>query len=233
MKARNFIFLLICIILIVGVCGCMKNQNEEVKIENMKSYASNKYGREFTVENFQAAKDETYTNILTLSDGEYMFNIYQSGDSEAADDYPLAVVNKKFIGYLNEKANYGYDMFANFMFTNGNSMTLEYARESEVSTILADYSLLKIVIVVVIDENISECSKELFSVYEDIMAFNPKYIDFEVIQTNSISSDLGDMLNNLPAFYDSDWKKHSEVIAHLSVTETNIGSSDELIKGGK
>lgn len=211
----------------------MKNQNEEVKVENMKSYASNKYGREFTVENFQAAKDETYTNILTLSDGDYIFNVYQSGSSEASDDYPLAVANKKLTGYLKDKTNCGYDMFANFMFANGNNMTLDYAKNSEVAEFIVDYSLLKVVIVIVVDKNISDCSEELFGIYKEVMTFNPKYIDFEVIQANSISSNLSDMLNNLPAFYDSDWNKHSEVVSRLSVTETNIDSSDELIKGVK
>lgn len=230
---KRIFCIVLCIIIVFGVCGCMQNQNEEVKVETLKDYAVNKYGRGFTVVNFQAAKDETYTNILTLSDGECIFNVYQSGDAEASDDYPMAVLNKKLVGDLKAKINCGYDIFANFMFANGNNMTLEYAKESAASTILADYSLLKIVVVVVVNENISECSDELFCVYNAVMAFNPKYIDFEVIQANSVSSDLEDMLNNLPAFYDSDWEKHSEVIDHLSVTDTDIGSPDELIKGSK
>ena len=231
MKARNFVFLLVFIVLITGVCGCMKNQNEEVKVENMKSYASNKYGREFTVENFQAAKDETYTNILTLSDGDYIFNVYQSGTSEASDDYPLAVINRKFSSQLNSGND--FDVYANFMFANGSNITLDYALSSSIETITNDYSLLKVVVVVLVDQSISDCADDLLDIYRNVMAFNPKYVDFEVIQANSISSNLSDILKNLPAFYDNDWKKHSEIISYLSVAETDIDSSEELIKGVK
>ncbi len=231
MKAKKFVFLLFTIVLIMGVCGCMKNQNEEVKVENMKSYASNKYGREFTVENFQAAKDETYTNILTLSDGNYLFNVYQSGTSEASDDYPLAIINRKFSNQLTNGND--FNVYANFMFANGSNISLDYAQSSSIETLTTDYSLLKVVVVVVVEHSISDSADALFDIYKDVMSFNPKYIDFEVIQVNSVSSNLSDMLNNLPAFYDNDWKKHSEIISYLSVTETDVNSSEELIKGVK
>ena len=229
MKAKNFIFLLVFIVLITGMCGCKKTQNEKVIAENMKSYASNKYDCEFTVENFQAAKDETYTNILTLGDGEHIFNVYQSNASEMSDDYPLVVVNRKFSDKLNGSNT--YDVFVNLMFANGNNITLNYAKSNSIETIAKDYSLLKVTVVVVVEKNITDSENELFDIYNDVMAFNPKHIDFEVIQVDSISSNLNDMLKNLPAFYDSDWKKHSEIISYLSVTETDIDSSDELIKG--
>lgn len=209
----------------------MQNQNEEEKVENMKSYASNKYDREFTVHGFQAARDETYTNILTLSDGYHIFNVYQSGDSEASDDYPLAIVNKKLTEVLKENTNCGHDVFANFIFANGDNITLDYAKNSKASTIVAEYPLLKVVVVVAVDKNISDCSQNLFSVYKEVMAFDPKYIDFEVVQVNKISSSLGCMLKNLPAFYDSNWEKYPEVISHLSITDTNIKTADELVKG--
>lgn len=231
MKARNFIFLLVFIVLITGVCGCMKNQNEEVKAENMKSYAFNKYGREFTVENFQAAKDETYTNILTLSDGDYIFNVYQSGTSEPSDDYPLAVINRKFSSQLNSGND--FDVYANFIFANGSNITLDYAHSSSIETITNDYSLLKVVVVILVDQSISDCADDLFDIYRNVMTFNPKYVDFEVIQANSISSNLSDILKNLPAFYDNDWKKHSEISSYLSVAKTDIDSSEELVKGVK
>lgn len=209
----------------------MKNQNEEVKVENMKSYASNKYGREFTVEDFQAAKDETYTNILTLTDGNYIFNVYQSGTSEASDDYPLAVINEKFSVQLNNGKD--FDVYVNLLFANGSNITLDYAQNSSIDTITEDYSLVKVVAVIVVNQSISDCADDLFELYREVMAFDPKYIDFEVIQANSISSNLSDMLKNLPAFYDNDWKKHSEIVSYLSVTETDINSSNELIKGVK
>lgn len=228
---RAISIILLILITVTGVCGCMKNQNEEVKVGNMKSYASNKYGREFTVENFQAAKDETYTNILTLSDGDYLFNVYQSGTSEVSDDYPLAIINRKFSNLLNSGKD--FDVYTNFMFANGSDITLDYAKNRSIDTITDDYSLLKVVVIIVVEQSISDCADDLFELYKKVMAFNPKYIDLEVIQTNSISSGLNDMLKNLPAFYDNDWNKHSEIVSYLSVTETDIDSSKELVKGVK
>ena len=233
MKAKKLIALVLVLMLITGVCGCMKKQDNDVKMENMKSYACDKYGREFVIEGFCEAKDESYTNILMLNDGDCVFNVYQSGKTAPSDDYPKVVVNKKFVDDLKNNADFDHDIYANFIFANGNQMTLEYAKEKEVAEILDEHSLLKVVVVVVVNESISGCAEDLFGIYKEIMAFSPKYIDFEVIQVNSVGSDLNDMLHNLPALYDSAWEKHSEVIAHLSVTDVNISSSNELIKGSK
>lgn len=230
---RKTVLFFLIIFLVIGVYGCMKNQNVEAKMEDLENYASNKYGREFTIINFQAAKDETYTNILTLSDGEYIFNIYQSGDNKASDDYPQSVVNQKMINYLKDDINYEYDIFANFMFTNGNEMSLEYVEESIASTILSDYSLLKIVIIIRVDSGISEHSDSLYNIYKEAMNLNPKYIDFEVIQTDDMSIDLKDMLNNLPAYYENEWNKYPEIEEYLCISDTNITSAIELIKGNE
>ena len=232
-KIKLISVLLSILIILLGVSGCMENQNDKLLKEDMKHYAENKYGRDFQLKKFQEAKDETYTNILTLSDGIHIFNVYQRGDSEMFDDYAKAVVNKKFADSL--RKNYGDDfsIYVNLMFTNGNNITLEYAKGNEVSTILNDYSLLKIVAVLVLNDSIEASSQKVFSAYRSITEFDPKYIDFEVIQVNNMGEDLNDMLENLPAFYDNDWKKYSEVIDHLSVLDTNIASSDELLNGGK
>lgn len=211
----------------------MNNQSEEEKIESMKSYASSKYGREFTVETFQAAKDATYTNILSLSDGEHIFNVYQSEGYDASDDYPNAVINKKFVDQFKSKINCENNVSAYFMFANENTITMDYATDADVSNVVDDYTLLKIIVVVVVDERISDCAEELFQIYREVLAYGPKYIDFEVIQAENIGSDLGVMLKNLPGFYDNDWDKHSEVIASLGVTNKDVSSAEELIKGVK
>lgn len=228
MKGKKGIFLLLYSILLVVLCGCSNHRNKEETLENMKQYASDKYGREFCVEAFQAAKDETYTNILTLNDGELVFNVYQSGDAEPSDDYAKAVVNKKFVDELKDKSEDGFGIYANFLFADGNTMSPEYAKDNDVPAVLEDYELLKVVVVVVVNEKISECSDELFLVYKEAMAFAPKYIDFEVIQVKGVGSELEEMLNNLPAFYDNNWKKHSEVEDYLRVTDTNISTGEEL-----
>ena len=232
-KIKLISVLLSTLIMLLGVCGCMENQNDKLLMENMRRYAENKYGSDFQIKKFQEAKDETYTNILTLSDGTNIFNVYQRGDSEMFDDYAKAVVNKKYADLLRRNIGDGFNVYVNLMFINGNNITLEYAKEHEISAIFNDYSLLKIVAVVVLNENIEDVSEKVFSVYQSIMVSEPKYIDFEVIQVNSMGEDLNDMLENLPAFYDNDWKKYSEVIDHLSVSDTNIASSDELLNGGK
>ncbi len=227
MEGKKGIFLLLYSILMVVLCGCANNQNEEA-LENMRQYAFDKYGREFSVVNFQVARDETYTNILSLSDGDCIFNVYQSGDAEPSDDYAKAVVNKKFVDELKDKSEDGFGIYANFLFADGNTMSPEYAKDNDVPAVLEDYELLKVVLVVVVNEKISECSDELFLVYKEAMAFAPKYIDFEVIQVKGVGSELEEMLNNLPAFYDNNWKKHSEVEDYLRVTDTNISTGEEL-----
>lgn len=226
---KKYVFLLLTV-LILGMFGCMMNQDIESTAESMKKYADDKYGDEFKIQYFQAAKDKTYTNILTLSDGEHLFNVYQSGDAEISDDFPQVVISQKMVNYLKLNLNSGYDIFAYFMFADGNKATLDYAVSSDVQTILKDNSLLKIIIVVKVNEEISLCSDELFDIYNEAIAFKPKYIDFEVIQVDNISFDLEKMLNNIPVLYDSDWNKYHEIKSHISVTDTNIGSPEELIR---
>ena len=46
-----------------------------------------------------------------------------------------------------------------------------------------------------------------------------------------MSSDLEEMLNNLPGYYDNSWDKYPEIEKYLSVTETNINSLEELMEG--
>ena len=231
MRILKTILLLVLIVLITGVCGCMNKQNEEVKVENMRSYATNKYGKEFTVENFQDAKDESYTNILTLSDGEYIFNVYQSAGSEASDDFAQVVVNKKFADSIATKSGSDLAVYVNYMFADGSKMSLDYAKQSDISTILNDYSLVKVVVVVATDKDFEECKEELYGVYREVISAFPKYIDFEAIKVASASTDLKDMLSNLPAFYDNAWDKFTEIDSYLSATDTGISSASELVKG--
>ncbi|MGN0374813.1 MAG: hypothetical protein ACI4EN_04875 [Butyrivibrio sp.] len=231
MKVKKLFVVLL--ILVVGACGCMNNQKKEVKMENMKSYATNKYGSDFTIENFQAAKDATYTNILTLTDGEYTFNVYQRDNGEASDDFLQAVVNKKIIEYLNKRVECEFELYGNFLFAEGGGMSLEYAKCTDVSEMLNDYSLLKAILIVKTTDDISGQEEVLYNIYKETIALNPKYIDFEVIQADNVSTKLEDMLINLPGFYENTWSKFSEINAYLSITDTDISSASELIEGGK
>ncbi len=230
---RMFLLALVIVITVTVACGCMSKENEEVKLESMKSYAANKYGKDFVVENFQAAKDDTYTNILTLSDGEYLFNVYQSAGSGASDDYPQVIVNKKIRDLLLSKYGSAFDIYGHFILSDVDNMTLDYAIQNDVSAVLSDHDLVKAVVIVKTDNDISALQQELYSIYKETLDLSPKYIDFEVIKVGSPSPELMDMLLNLPAFYDSAWSKYPEIESYVSVTETDILSASELLNGLK
>lgn len=231
---KKFASILIAITLLIGVCGCM-NQNDDIKYEydyksEMLSYVENKYSRDFSVTNFTEAKDETYTNILSLSDGEVVFNVYQQGDDEITDDYPQSVLNKKIEDVIKENSGLNYEIYVNGLFVHAPDMTLEYVRDNSLYDVINDYALLKIILIVNVDD-ISAHSDDLFNLYKTAINLEPKYIDFEVLQVDNVSSDLEEMLNNLPGYYDNSWDKYPEIEKHLSVTETNINSLEELMEG--
>lgn len=209
----------------------MSNQNAETKAEQLRIYACRKYDREFTVVSFQAAKDETYTNILTLSDGLCNFNVYCRGNNAPSDDYPQAIVNRKFTDSF--QAGNDCNIYANLIFADGRSMTAEYAASNDIDTICSDYSLLKIVLVVRLEDHLSSQSEELFQIYRTAMERNPKYIDFEVIEAKSVGAELEEMLNNLAGRYDNEWSKFPEIVATRSITDTDITSPDELVGRGE
>lgn len=211
------------------------NQGNEVKYENdykseMLGYAENKYSKEFSITNFTEAKDETYTNILSLSDGEVVFNVYKQGDDEITDDYPQSVMNKKIADNIKNDSGVNYKIYVNGLFMHAPDMTLKYARSESLSDVLNDYDILKIILIVKVDD-ISACKDDLFSLYKAAINIEPKYIDFEVIQTDTMGSELEEMLNNLPGYYDNSWEKYSEIEKYLSITETNISSPEELVEG--
>ncbi len=229
-RLRKALLVFVIVIAVTGLCGCMNKENEEVTAENLKRYATDKYGKDFAVENFQAAKDETYTNILTLSDGEYLFNVYQSAGSEVSDDYPQVIVNQKIRDLLLSKCGSAFEIYGNFILSDGNNMTLDYAIENDVSAVLKDHALVKAVVVIKTDKELAALQEELYRIYRETLELSPKYIDFEVIKVGSASTDLKDMLLNLPAFYDGTWSKYPEIESYVSITETDILSASELLK---
>ena len=65
-----------------------------------------RYGEEFNVEYFLAAKDSTYDNILTLSNQDgVVFNAYQCKGYTIIDNYMEALINKKLTDYIISSQN--------------------------------------------------------------------------------------------------------------------------------
>lgn len=229
-RLKKALWGLVFVITAAGACGCMKQDAEEITAENMKRYASHKYGTDFVTVSFQAARDETYTNILTLSDGVYRFNVYQNAGGQASDDYPQVIVNQKISDLLQSPWGSALELSGNFLLSDGNNITLEYAVQTDVSDILKEHELIKAIVVVKTDQAIASLSQALYRIYQETLALSPKYIDFEVIQVAAASAELENMLLNLPAFYDSQWSKHPEIEAHIRITETDILSPSELLE---
>lgn len=208
----------------------MDNQKQEQKMTEMLHAVSEKYGRKFTVVSFRAALDETYSNVLTVTDGEYVFNVYQSAQFEMADDYQKAVVSKRFTDSLQQNQHTALEVYGNFLFAQADDMSLEYAMNSDIERILTDYKLLKAVIIVKGAGNIEMMKDDLYSIYKETISLGPKYIDFEVIQVERTGEKLENMLQNLPVLYDNDWEQHPEIKAYVHVTDTNIVSASELVE---
>lgn len=208
----------------------MKKENQEKKMEELRTYASNKYNCDFTITDFQMAKDNTYTNILSLTDGNVYFNVFQQGDNIATDDYPQALLNQKFLSGLNIEYSSELEIYGHFMFTKGNDISLSYVHENELSTILKDYALLKIILVVKTSDNLTEHQDAIYQVYQKVQSLSPKYLDFVAIQTADTDEELNKMLTNLPAYYNSDWTHFESIKAYLSTTNLAISSVSDLMK---
>lgn len=211
----------------------MNNTNDK-KIESMTNYAVEKYGKDFSVKYFQEAKDSSYTNILTLSDGVHLFNVYQSGDSkEITDDYARVIIDKKFSDHLSQSdvlSDDSMEFYSRIMLTSDMVLDYEFASTNNIDLILQQCDIQKIILVIRISDAIEQHKDELFAIYEDILAFEPKYIDLEVISSKEESDELKKALTNLTAYYDSDWNKYSEIKAFLSITEKDIQSAEMLVR---
>lgn len=213
----------------------MNVENQEGVEYSMLNAVNKKYGKDFSVEYFQAAKDATYSNILTLSGDGYIFNAYQNGDDQdVSDDLIQAVVNKKVTDYVLNKVGSitsGVALYANFMFSGLDNYSYDEARNLDVQELINTKPLMKVVAVVSSSNSFTECKDMLFRIYESILSLDSKYIDFEIIQVEENNDALNKMLNNLMGYYDSDWSKYKTVIDAVAVTDKTISSPDDLVRG--
>lgn len=231
MKFKKFSVLILMLIFAIGVTGCMNNSNK--KMEEMKQYAEEKYGKEFTVEYFYAAHDSTYNDVLTLSDGEVLFNVLCTDeDGLIRDDYAEMIIFKKYGEYLvqtNNITDKNIEIYSAILLINRGISNYEYVSNTDVKAIIEDSEVLKSIVVIRVPdfENIDKTS--LFDIYKTILADNPKVIDFNVIACDEIHSELEKSLTNMGIHYNNNWKEYSEIKNYIHIKDKDIKSAEFLI----
>lgn len=228
---KQLSLLLLSIILILGVCGCMEQKNHEFEISNIKEIIEQRYNEEFTVEYFQPAKDETYTDILTVSNKDgVIFNAYQTNDeSDITDDYPEAIINAKIKDYIVSATGVSFDINVLGILSDGSVLDIEYANNYSASTTNNDF--IKMVAIISLKGNIASQKDELFKVYSEMVKFNTNLIEFEVISISEESDELSKVINNPLGYYDNNWDEINGVENYLDVKNKDITSPDDLVKG--
>ena len=227
---KQLSLLLLSIILILGVCGCMEQKNHEFEISNIKEIIEQRYNEEFTVEYFQPAKDETYTDILTVSNKDgVIFNAYQTNDeSDITDDYPEAIINAKIKDYIVSATGVSFDINVLGILSDGSLLDIEYANKYSVST--ANNDFVKLVAIISLKGDIASQKDELFKVYSEMVKFNTNLIEFEVISISEESDELSKVINNPLGYYDNNWDEINGVENYLDVKSKDITSPDDLVK---
>ena len=228
---KQLSLLLLSIILILGVCGCMEQKNHEFEISNIKEIIEQRYNEEFTVEYFQPAKDETYTDILTVSNKDgVIFNAYQTNDeSDITDDYPEAIINAKIKDYIVSATGVSFDINVLGILSDGSVLDIEYANNYSVSITNNDF--IKMVAIISLKGNIASQKDELFKVYSEMVKFNTNLIEFEVVSISEESDELSKVINNPLGYYDNNWDEINGVENYLDVKNKDITSPDDLVKG--
>lgn len=209
------------------------NHEEKTEIKTAMLEAINKkYNKSFKVEYFQKAKDETYSNILTLSDGEYIFNAYKDdNDTVVSDDLIQVIVNKKINNYIADNINIksiGVKIYGNYIFSNISDYSYEEIQNIDANDIIASNQLVKAVLVVSTTGSFVDSKELFFEIYKMAVSMNPKYIDFELISIKENDA-LEKMLNNLTGYYDNDWKKQDGILDYKSILDKDISSADDLV----
>lgn len=208
----------------------MEQKNHEFEIANIKEIIEQRYNEEFTVEYFQPAKDETYTDILTVSNKNgIIFNAYQTNDeSDISDDYPEAIINSKLKEYLTSCASSKLDINVLGILSDGSVLDIDYANKYTVSTSNKDF--IKLVVIVSLNGDISSYKDELFKIYSEMIKLESNLIEFEVISVSEKSGELSKAINNPLGYYNNNWDEYKEVKGYLDVKEKNITSPEDLVK---
>ena len=208
----------------------MEQKNNEFEISNIKEIIEQRYNEEFAVEYFQPAKDETYTDILTVSNKDgVIFNAYQTNDeSDITDDYPEATINKKLKDYIVSATGVSSDINVLGILSDGSLLDIEYANKYSVST--ANNDFVKLVAIISLKGDIASQKDELFKVYSEMVKFNSNLIEFEVISISKESDELSKVINYPLGYYDNNWDEINGVENYLDVKSKDITSPDDLVK---
>lgn len=231
---KKVLSVLLIFIFLIGMCSCANSKQEtENKINSMQAFAENKYNKEFEYEYFVEALDETYTNILSLSDGEVVFNVYKDEPEDVFyDDYNVATLNRKFIEYIKSKnnlVNSGIEIYSHIMLVGRESYTYEYITDNTIDEIIKENEFMKIILIVKATD-IETNKQSIFELYNSVCNLSPEYIDFQIIEVSGTNENLEKMLNNLPGHYSNDWDKYKEIESYVSINEKDIPTKEILFK---
>ena len=231
---KKFLAVLLIFVSLTEICGCVNSKQEtENKINSMQAFAEDKYNKEFKYEYFVEAFDETYTNILSLSDGEVVFNVYMEESSDVLyDDYASAILNNKFIEYVkdkNEILDSDIEIYSNIMLIGHESYTYEYITDNTIDEIIKENEFLKIILIVKVAD-IETNKQPIFELYNFVCNLSPEHIDFQIIDVSETNENLEKMLNNLPGHYSNDWDKYKEIESYVSINEKDISTKEELFE---
>lgn len=232
---KKILSILLVITLFTGVCGCMNSEQiSNEKIAVMQSYAENKYNTSFSFEYFQKAHDISYTNILTLSDGEVVFNVYQEDASNSfSDDYNCAILNNKFNEYIKRETSFstsGIEIYSHIMLEGSDSYDYAYVTDKTMDEIVAENEFVKIILIAKVTE-INSNKQQIFDLYQFICNLEPEILDFQVIEIKDNNEKLSKMLDNLSGYYTSDWEAYKEITSYIGIKDSSITSKDSLFDG--
>lgn len=230
---KQLFLLLLSIFLSLGVCGCME-KNYESKISEIKEVIEERYNEEFSVVYFQPALDETYDNVLSLSNKDgVVFNAYQKDGYEVDDNYYESLINAKLTTYVKDSLNLSsnLDVIMLGLVQHGSILTEEFVKNYVPST--SDKIFIKVIAVVVVNDEIAKNKEELFDIYNEVLKFDPKVIEFEVISVSEMGEKLSKVINNPMGYYTNHWDEFKEIESYLDISSKNITSADELVEGVK
>ena len=227
--------LVFCMVFVCTACAGIYpqgNHKKEETIAKMQAYAEDKYGMVFAVVDFQMAKDPSYANVMTLSDGSLRFNVfYREETGSLYDNYPQAIINQKVADYFAElePALSGETYCMDVLLISDEPLDYTYAMGTDAKEILRDNEIVKIILVITTPYEISIEKGKWFAIYENMLSFAPKYIDLQIVQIDVFGPELQDMFANFIYLYDREWERY-DVVSWLSVTSTDITSAEELVK---
>lgn len=237
-KTKLICLLLTAILLMTGVCGCMDLNSSEkrAKLEQMKSYAENKYNMTFDVVDFVFAKDETYRNILRLTDGKIDFYVYNSANRKNSDkiydDYSRAIISDRVVDFIKSKFNtssYNIDVYAGILIYGDNSLNYDYVTDENIDEILKSNKIFSAAIIVKTDKDLSELKDLLFDIYKLICSYSPEAVNLKAIQSTETNASLDNTLKCIIGNYNDDWLSYKGVTAYLETDKSDIDSADEFV----